>query len=131
MGRLLRVCQWNLTPLEERWEEIEECERQYRGTRLRASTDQIGLARLREGMDLIRIGSPLRPELHECCGDDAAERIYYLVAESLKLEFRVPVTAKLSRKFYERLGHDIAGELVDWSTRWTLPISSSCANTAT
>ena len=27
---------------------------------------------------------------------------------------RVPVTAKLSRKFYERLGDDIAGELVDW-----------------
>lgn len=27
---------------------------------------------------------------------------------------RVPVTAKLSRKFYERLGDDIANELVDW-----------------
>ena len=26
----------------------------------------------------------------------------------------VPVTAKLSRKFYERLGDDIATELVDW-----------------
>jgi hypothetical protein len=26
----------------------------------------------------------------------------------------VPVTAKLSRKFYEQLGDDIAGELVDW-----------------
>jgi len=26
----------------------------------------------------------------------------------------VPVTAKLSRKFYERLGDDIAAELVDW-----------------
>jgi hypothetical protein len=26
----------------------------------------------------------------------------------------VPVTARLSRKFYERLGDDIAGELVDW-----------------
>lgn len=65
-GRLWVVCarcgRWNLTPLEERWEAIEECEREYRGTRLRASTDQIGLATLREGMDLIRIGSPLRPE---------------------------------------------------------------------
>jgi hypothetical protein len=30
------------------------------------------------------------------------------------LEHRVPVTAKLSRKFYERLGDDIATELVDW-----------------
>src|SRR5215211_4774711 len=27
---------------------------------------------------------------------------------------RVPVTAKLSRKFYEKLGDDVAGELVDW-----------------
>ena len=26
----------------------------------------------------------------------------------------MPVTAKLSRKFYERLGDDIANELVDW-----------------
>jgi len=26
----------------------------------------------------------------------------------------VPVTAKLSRKFYEKLGDDIAAELVDW-----------------
>ena len=26
----------------------------------------------------------------------------------------MPVTAKLSRKFYERLGDDIAAELVDW-----------------
>ena len=65
-GRLWVVCakcgRWNLTPLEERWEAIEECERQFRETRLRASTDQIGLAKLREGTDLIRIGSPLRPE---------------------------------------------------------------------
>jgi hypothetical protein len=65
-GRLWVVCprcgRWNLTPLEERWEAIEQCERLYRGTRLRASTDNIGLARLREGLELIRIGSPLRPE---------------------------------------------------------------------
>ena len=27
---------------------------------------------------------------------------------------RVPVTAKLSRKFYEKFGDDIANELVDW-----------------
>jgi hypothetical protein len=26
----------------------------------------------------------------------------------------VPVTAKLSRKFYERLGDDVTSELVDW-----------------
>jgi hypothetical protein len=65
-GRLWVVCRkcerWNLTPVEERWEAIEECERAYRGTKLRASTDQIGLARLSEGLELVRIGQPLRPE---------------------------------------------------------------------
>jgi hypothetical protein len=28
--------------------------------------------------------------------------------------WRMPVTAKLSRRFYERLGDEIANELVDW-----------------
>jgi len=65
-GRLWVVCRrcerWNLTPLEERWEAIEECERHYSVTRLRVSTDNIGLARLREGLELVRIGQPQRPE---------------------------------------------------------------------
>jgi hypothetical protein len=65
-GRLWVVCRrcerWNLSPLEERWEAIEECERLYSGTRLRVSTDNIGLARLREGLELVRIGQPQRPE---------------------------------------------------------------------
>ena len=66
-GRLWVICQacqrWNLTPLEERWEAIEECERLFRDTRLRTSTDNIGLARGPAGMDLIRIGAPLRHEI--------------------------------------------------------------------
>jgi hypothetical protein len=66
-GRLWVVCircgQWNLSPLEERWEAIEECERYFRDTRLRVSTDNIGLARLAEGLTLVRIGEPRRPEL--------------------------------------------------------------------
>jgi hypothetical protein len=65
-GRLWAVCRncerWNLTPIEERWEAIEECERSFRETKLRVSTDQIGLGRLREGLELVRIGKPLRPE---------------------------------------------------------------------
>ena len=65
-GRLWAVCgkcgRWNLTPIEERWEAIEECERQYRGVITRSSTDNIGLGRVKEGTDLIRIGEPLRPE---------------------------------------------------------------------
>src|SRR3954462_9664275 len=66
-GRLWVVCRkcerWNLSPLEERWEAIEMCEREFRSTKLRVSTDEIGLARLREGLELVRIGRPLRPEM--------------------------------------------------------------------
>ena len=40
-GRLWAVCKacerWNLSPLEERWEAIEECERLFRDTKLRVS----------------------------------------------------------------------------------------------
>ncbi|MCZ0936836.1 MAG: hypothetical protein OXJ54_16870 [Gemmatimonadetes bacterium] len=65
-GRLWVVCRkchrWNLTPLEERWEAIETCERIFRDTRTRASTDNIGIARHREGLDLVRIGKPPRGE---------------------------------------------------------------------
>jgi hypothetical protein len=66
-GRLWVVCRrcerWNLSPIEERWEAIEECERSYSMTRLRVSTDNIGLARIREGLELVRIGAPMRPEM--------------------------------------------------------------------
>ncbi|MCR4339737.1 MAG: hypothetical protein NUW01_07615 [Gemmatimonadaceae bacterium] len=66
-GRLWVVCRrcerWNLTPLEERWEAIEECERAFSDTKLRVSTDNIGLARMREGVELVRIGAPKRPEM--------------------------------------------------------------------
>jgi hypothetical protein len=65
-GRLWVVCRkcerWNLSPIEERWEAIEECERRFRDTRTRVSTEQVGLARLSEGLELVRIGRPLRPE---------------------------------------------------------------------
>ena len=66
-GRLWVICRacdrWNLTPLEERWEALEEADRLFRETRLRASTDHIGLARLRDGLELVRIGKPQRPEI--------------------------------------------------------------------
>ena len=65
-GRLWVVCRkcerCNLTPIEERWEAIEECERLYHGIRTRVSTENVGLARHREGLELVRIGAPLRPE---------------------------------------------------------------------
>jgi len=97
-GRLWVVCphcrQWNLTPLEERWEAIEDCEKRFRDAKRRVSTGEIGLARvtgqelgaaeryptdqLRAAqsaaskrsssrrvarLELIRIGSPLMPEM--------------------------------------------------------------------
>lgn len=65
-GRLWVVCRrcerWNLSPLETRWEAIEACERRFRDTRLRVSTDNIGLAKLSEGLELVRVGEPQRPE---------------------------------------------------------------------
>jgi hypothetical protein len=65
-GRLWVVCRrcekWTLTPFEERWEALEECERRFREARKRVASDNIGLARLDEGLELVRIGEPLRPE---------------------------------------------------------------------
>jgi hypothetical protein len=66
-GRLWAVCpkcaRWNLAPIEERWEAIEEAERQFRDTRLRAQSENIGLAKLRDGTRLIRVGEALAGEL--------------------------------------------------------------------
>lgn len=65
-GRLWIVCRgcerWNLVPIEERWEAIEQCARAFHDSPLRASTDEIGLARLRDGTQLVRIGRPVRAE---------------------------------------------------------------------
>lgn len=65
-GRLWVVCRscerWNLTPIEERWEAIEQAERQFSQARQRVSTENIGLARLADDTELVRIGRPLRPE---------------------------------------------------------------------
>jgi hypothetical protein len=65
-GRLWVVCRkcerWNLSPLDTRWEAVEACERAFRSTRMRVSTENMGLARLSEGLELVRVGAPLRPE---------------------------------------------------------------------
>jgi hypothetical protein len=66
-GRLWVICtrctRWNLSPLDERWDAIDECERLFRSTRLRYSTDNIGLARIDEHLELVRIGPALLPEI--------------------------------------------------------------------
>jgi hypothetical protein len=65
-GRLWVVCRscerWNLTPFEQRWEAVEHCERRFRDARKRVTSENVGLARLDEGLELVRIGEPLRPE---------------------------------------------------------------------
>lgn len=65
-GRLWVVCRscerWNLTPLDERWEAIEQADRLYRDTKKRVTTDNIGLAKMNDGTTLVRIGEPHRPE---------------------------------------------------------------------
>jgi hypothetical protein len=58
-----RCERWNLTPIEERGEAVERCEELFRASRLRASTSNIGLARVAHDLELVRIGRPLLPEM--------------------------------------------------------------------
>ncbi len=66
-GRLWAVCaqcaRWNLAPLEERGEALDQCERVFRAARLRYGTSNVGLAQLADGTELVRIGAALRPEV--------------------------------------------------------------------
>ncbi|HEU0012955.1 MAG TPA: hypothetical protein VFQ45_04690 [Longimicrobium sp.] len=66
-GRLWAVCprcaRWNLAPIEERWEAIEAAERLFRDCRLRVQSENVGLARLRDGTRLVRVGRALPGEL--------------------------------------------------------------------
>ena len=78
-GRLWVICRrclrWNLTPIEERWEAIEECDRLFRTIQTRVSTGNIGIARHPEGLELVRIGVPRRPEFAAWrYGDQLGER---------------------------------------------------------
>jgi hypothetical protein len=66
-GRLWAVCgrcsRWNLAPIEERWDAIEEAERLFRDTRLRVQSENVGVAKLPDGTRLIRVGEALPGEL--------------------------------------------------------------------
>lgn len=61
-GRLWVVCPrcvgWNLVPIQERWEAVEECERLFQRVSRRYSGNDIGLAIARDGTRLIRVGKP-------------------------------------------------------------------------
>jgi len=57
-ARLWVVCrscdQWNLVPIEERWEALEECERLAENADVRADGAGVGLARTESGLELLR-----------------------------------------------------------------------------
>jgi hypothetical protein len=66
-GRLWAVCprclRWNLAPIEERWEAVEEAESKFRSSRMRVQSENIGMAKMPDGTRLIRVGSALPGEL--------------------------------------------------------------------
>jgi hypothetical protein len=66
-GRLWAVCQscarWNLAPIEERWEAVEQAEKLFRDARLRVQSENVGLARLPDGTRLVRVGRVIPGEL--------------------------------------------------------------------
>ena len=74
-GRLWVICarcqRWNLAPIEERWEAVEQAERSYREARTRVQSENIGLARLRDGTRLVRVGGALPGELAHGSGTPA------------------------------------------------------------
>jgi hypothetical protein len=65
-GRLWVVCQscrsWNLVPLEERWEAVEEAANRFNKARRHAGSEHISLASLEDGFGLIHVGRAGRPE---------------------------------------------------------------------
>ncbi len=66
-GWLWAICprcrRWNLAPLEERWEAVEEAEKRFRDCRVRAHSENIGLARMPDGSRLVRVGKAVPLEL--------------------------------------------------------------------
>ncbi|HEU4885778.1 MAG TPA: hypothetical protein VFT45_26315 [Longimicrobium sp.] len=66
-GRLWAIClrcgRWNLAPLEERWEAVEEADKRFSDSRLRVQSENIGLCKLPDGTRLIRVGDALAGEL--------------------------------------------------------------------
>lgn len=90
-GRLWVVCRscrrWNLSPLEERWEAVEECEIAFRDLPTRIHSEEIGAAVHPEGLRLVRIGEPIPVEFAVCrYGETMARRARrnaYIVAAGI------------------------------------------------
>lgn len=88
-GRLWVICdsckRWNLSPLEERWEAVEECEILFHSLPTRVHSEEIGAARHPEGLRLIRIGNPVPVEFAACrygesLGSRRRRHAYFLAA---------------------------------------------------
>lgn len=66
-GRLWAICpkcaRWNLAPIEERWEAVEAAEKLFVDARLRVQSENVGLAKMRDGTRLIRVGQAVPGEL--------------------------------------------------------------------
>jgi hypothetical protein len=66
-GRLWAICpschRWNLAPIETRWEAVERAEGIFRDTALKVQAERIGLAQLRDGTRLVRVGDAVPGEL--------------------------------------------------------------------
>jgi len=66
-GRLWALCThcrgWNLAPLLDRWEALEEAERLFRSAAIGAHSRHVALGRLPRGTELVRIGDAELPEL--------------------------------------------------------------------
>lgn len=65
-GRLWAICpvceRWNLSPLESRWEALDELERLWEGVAVRVSTDRMALARTLGGAWIVRVGTDPRDD---------------------------------------------------------------------
>lgn len=98
-GRLWAVClrctRWSLSPLDARWEALEECERLFRRTPLRVSTENIGLARTREGLELVRVGKPHTSEFAawRYSGQFSGRRARFLLNAGAVIGLGLPATA--------------------------------------
>jgi len=59
-GRLWAIChrcdRWNLSPLEDRWEALEDLEKLWERTTVRVSSESMALARTLGGMWIVRVG---------------------------------------------------------------------------
>lgn len=131
-GRLWVVCKncdrWNLSPLESRWEAIEEAERQFRATKTRVATDNIGLARLSDGTELVRIGKPPQLELAVWrYGDQFKKRNRKLLAHTALIGASVAVPMQFASSFgligaatpfYGAVGAGVIGSFLQNAAMW-------------